>query len=263
VKKKDYLHLTSTAYNSYLVLEKIKERIALTVENDSINKKERMSFSNELVQYIYNSMYDRLTAGYFWEFFIYNICKDMEEYRFSECSSVSGYMISDEKEILELVDNNKIKTEVYKSISLLEHTFDAVRAFERLEDRISVEFRFLVVVSAVLHDFGKCESLKNKIINTKEERMVKHSVSSMLYVKHLQDLIAKTIGDCSDMEKAQLDLVEKIKQAVYHHHSEAKPKTIGNVVKKIDQSAREFEFENFRDSAPQEYTKYMEQCNDK
>ncbi|MDD3466249.1 MAG: hypothetical protein PHE67_03790 [Campylobacterales bacterium] len=243
-KTKEYLEATAQAMNSVAIIEKLKQRILDTHDTSNIPKKPRQFFQDEAIQKIYDTLYEFLTPGYFWEDFIFMICNDIEIYDFTDTSSVGYVTQTDRANVIKRLKPQK--SICYEKISLKEHTLNIIESFLKNYDSITQSIRFEVLCSCVLHDFGKSSALMQSVDPRLINETYEHAQFSCNYVLHLKKKIIKQFNGQilnDQYYENQLTAIDRMAKGVLHHHKNTRYYgEIAYQVGIIDQKTREKEW---------------------
>jgi disulfide oxidoreductase YuzD len=249
-KQKQLLDASAQAFNSVVVIEKLRNRILATRDMTGVSKKPRHIFNDEVIQKIYDALYDHLTPGYFWEAFIFMLCDDMDRFNFATTSSVGYVSEIDRSNVLKRL--KPIKSTCYEAISLRDHTLHMVETFLTSSSAIATSAQFTTLCASILHDFGKSRDLVFDIDPSLVEEKYDHAEFGYQYVIYLKRKIAKQFEEKIKNDQYfeyQLSLIDIIADGVkYHHHNTRQFGDTPYRVGFIDQKTRESEWYAYLDS---------------
>lgn len=250
-EKNFLLRKTSSAFNDAFLINYLKQAVLLTtIEKRGPMKIIRNKYKNKITQEIYEILYQFAPNTYYWQTAIWSILQDIEYSRFDLQPSMNR-LSSPEKSII-FNDGIEKRLDCYESISLSQHLLNTMKTYiENFSDQIDIFYypKFEVLLSCLLHDFGKSKKLQSKI-NVIGVENLRHEEVSGLYIDYLiKNIDGKYIfnkGARDDEFYLSISQFEKVKKAVIEHHKPLVAKgSLSELLKLIDYKTREKEYKDY------------------
>lgn len=256
MSNKEYLEATALGAASHWVLLKLKHNIQKSLKEEMNGKKQRPKFENPLIDEICEILFEYIPEGYFWENEVEGILKDMQRFGFDEQCSITRN-VKKPSAIIKRLSAEKITC--YEEISLLEHTYNIIQVCKKqLQNNRYIRARnFDVLMSVLLHDFGKSFKLQIQTLNylplVTENT---HEESSGNYISQRIVEIVKELegkGMNGILTANEIYAFQNIKKAVVSHHEHSKEETedLSFYVREADYLARVNEWVKYLEIHPE------------
>lgn len=254
MKNKDLLLKTADAFNASVLLKILRQKIRDSREEknrDSIST--RLEFDDKVIDEISEIVFEYIPFNnQFWYSFVSKILSDMKKYDFINQPSINryAYVVSPY-----FVDINEQKIEACVKVSLAKHTLNLVKLFDQefsQYEYVKSHEPLKVILSCLLHDFGKSEKLlKERFNTTPKECKYSHEEMSGRYISKIMEEIKESLilvyGDINEEYILAKNTVDEIRKAVKSHHlKKVDEKSLVNVLKEIDHTVRTNEWLNYK-----------------
>jgi hypothetical protein len=241
MNKDELLDKTAQAWNSFLVMNKLRDCVRnsnVSTEESNIIDNTKV-YDNKKINNIYHELLRRSGHGTFWD--------DISQYSFENQPSVN---FIDKYDYTSMADRtSKNKADHYCKISLLDHTYNVVKIFIENEHKEYVQQQgsFLVLLSSVLHDFGKSIKLQSFLYkDDMSKKPIDHSRAGLKYVYHLKEYLYSKYAlqiDASMEYRNSIFLFKQIERGVSKHHNVMIEQSIEGVVATLDRKTRALEWD--------------------
>lgn len=250
-EKNFLLRKTSSAFNDAFLINYLKQAVLLTtIEKRGPMKIIRNKYKNKITQEIYEILYQFAPNTYYWQTTIFNILRDMEYLRFDLQPSMNRLSNPEYSYIFK--DGIEKRLDCYESISLPQHLLNTMRTYiENFSDQIDIFHypKFEVLLSCLLHDFGKSKKLQARLEipnmnELKHEEISGHYIDDL--VKRIDGKYIFNKGARDDEFYLSISQFEKVKKAVIEHHKPLVAKgSLSELLKLIDYKTREKEYKDY------------------
>ncbi len=252
-EQKELLDSTAAAYNSLMVMNKLRDAIRNTKSGTSVQIANK-SYSNAKINAIYMELIKRIPQGSFWEEVVETICDHMDQFGFEHQASVNFIDKYDYTRMVQQTSKNK--ADHYLDISLLDHTYNIVKVFlkEEAKEYIQEKGAFVVLLACVLHDFGKSVRLQSFLYkDDMSQRLKDHVIGSAKYLHYIKNGIYEKYQlpiETNQLYKDSVVLLMAVNKGVKNHHSANMENSIEYVISYLDKKTRAYEWEIYMDENP-------------
>lgn len=245
------LKKTSEGFNSAFLINYLKYAVLMSSieKKGSLNIKNENSYS-EITREINGIICNFAQNTKFWSIGIPLIMKDIEQYEFTGQPSLNR--ISNKESTIYLNIDTEKKLDCFEEINLSQHLLNTMKTYiEDFKDQMD-DFcypRFEVLLSCLLHDFGKSKILQKSFDMLGVENL-RHEEVSGLYIdrllKEIDDRYIFDIGKRDDEYELGVTQFKRIKKAVEEHHKDYVEKgSLSDLLRMIDYKTRSKEFEEY------------------
>lgn len=252
-KKREFLlQETSNAFNASVCLKYMQKvvrdyRIKKNKEIGQERKHYLDSNVEKLSEYIYSFAPDTL----FWRICLEKIFNDMDEYKFSEQPSINRYQSASSRFFMD--DKIERKMICCEQTSLSKHTLDLIETyFKSFVNSASYKRlpTFEILMSCLLHDFGKSVILAEKECGINDIKSISHEIISGRYIYRLMEYTKQNyLSSRNELDESFyvcLDQLSSVRFAVVSHHdSNYEECSLTDALKTIDAETRIREFAKF------------------
>lgn len=259
------LNRTSRAFNSMSAAELLRFNVA----KDRIERLQKKSlyirdYKDETVNEIARIVFKYAPKHDFWEMIIDIFLSDMINLEFNKTPSINRT----DKHIFKFFKDIKFneslaieKLNHFYQISLSEHTLDLLVCYEeKLKEYESFKNidEFALILSCLLHDFGKNKKLQEKYSRS-TEGFIPHQYISTRYIedklKEFQKIYKTKFDNLNDVFFSCMEIMEGVKNAVNEHHTKRslKAKELVELLIAVDHEARDKEWKDYLNNKGREW----------